>query len=69
MRKWIILQITLHYFQCRISALSSARADFCMSILKTGAYVFYHIFKYSAVLVPNQPMFEEKVVFIIFKGR
>ena len=24
MRKWIILQITLHYFQCRIAALSSA---------------------------------------------
>ena len=47
-------QITLHFFQVRISAMSEIRADLFLAISKTGmSLLTFTLFKRFTVLVPS----------------
>ena len=56
-----LIQITLHYFQCRISALRLVRSDLYLVILKTRTCLLTLSFsKHSIILVPSWPRFEKR---------
>ena len=55
-------QITLHFFQGRISAMPEIRADLFLAIFKTGMCLLTSsFFKRFASLVPSWPRFEKSL--------
>ena len=53
-------QITLQFFQGRISAMPEIRADLFLAISKTGLCLFTSsVFKRFTILVPSWPMLEK----------
>ena len=61
-------QLTLHFFQGRISAIPEIRADLFLAISKTGMCLLTSsfFFKHFTILVPSWPRFVKKMVLIIF---
>ena len=85
MRKWILkgttlktpfhiiisneTQITLHFFQGRISAMPEIRADLFLAIYKTGLCLLTSsFFKRFTILVPSWPGFEKSWFYYLFQG-
>ena len=59
-------QITLHFFQGRISAMPEIKTDFSLAIPKTGMWLLTSsFFKRFTILIPSWPWFE-KVGFSTF---
>ena len=60
-------QITLHFFQGRISAMPVIRADLFMAISKTGMCLLTSsFFKRFTSLVPSWPRFEKSWFYYFF---
>ena len=59
-------QITLHFFQGRISAMPEIRAYLFLAISKTGMCSLTSFFKRFSILVPSWPRFEKKLGVVLF---
>ena len=62
-------QITLHFFQDRISAMPEIRANLFLAISKTGMCLLtLPFFKRFTILVPSRPGFEKDGFNMFFKS-